>query len=74
MFSGALVAFSGNRDAKAGSAGIVALFLGVYLGFYGSFIVRQENFMKNLDELGDVCKQCKGKSLTLINYSHNLII
>ena len=61
MFSAALIAFSGNRDAKAGSAGIVALFLGAYLGFYGSFIVRNQYFMQSLNELGDVCKACKGK-------------
>ena len=61
MFSAALIAFSGNRDAKAGSAGIVALLLGAYLGFYGSFIVRREYFMDNLSDLSDVCKACKGK-------------
>ena len=54
QFSCALLAFTGNGDAKAGSAGGIVLFLGVYLGKYGSTAV-QYGLGETIENLGDVC-------------------
>ena len=59
-FSGAIIAFVGNKDARAGSAGAIVLFLGVYLGAYASRIVAWEKFMDWLNKLGDTCSKCEG--------------
>ena len=59
--------FSGRRDARAGSAGVVALLLGVYLGWYGSFIVRDDNFMESLNELGKDCRECRDQFEDICN-------
>ena len=55
MLSCALLAFSGNGDAKVGSAGGVALFLGVWLGLYGSLAVQGEIF-EAIEYAGKDCK------------------
>merc|ERR1712179_614037 len=50
----ALSAFSGNGDAKVGSAGCVALFLGIWLGLHASFAVQG-----NLGDAISVYSKCK---------------
>ena len=53
-----MLAFSGHGDAKAGSAGGVALFLGVWLGLNGAVAVQG-----NLGDALSVLAKCNNASL-----------
>ena len=71
LYRGAFIAFVGSQDARAGSAGAIVLFLGVFLGFYASTIVRVSyegddeklhGYMDALEAAGKACDACKGKN------------
>merc|ERR1711976_336534 len=53
----ACLAFTGNGDAKAGSAGGIVLFLGVYLGAYGGSAV-QFSLGEKIDLLSNCVNNC----------------
>ena len=56
QFSCALLAFTGNGDAKAGSAGGIVLFLGVYLGSYGASAV-QSSLGDKIEAQDEICSK-----------------